>query len=101
MTFKEFSNKWLDVNRSLLSIEDELEFVEDAFNMYEEAGFLDTFNTPHEDLAKYNDKPFKVVKRLSCEEDNVDLENLPMWGIVFDDDDYVEAFPEDICKLEH
>lgn len=100
MTPQEFAQKWGEVDRNQTSFEEELELVEDAFNMYEETGFSDTFHTPYEEMAKYNGKPFKVVGRVSYVNDDVDLECLPQWKIVFDEDDYIEAFPEEICKIE-
>ena len=99
MTFKEFSNKWLNVNRNLISFEDELELVEDAFEMYEQTGFLDTFESPYDDKSK-NGLPFKIIRRASYVQDDIDLECLPQWVIEFENKEQMFCYPEEICKIE-
>lgn len=100
MTLKEFEIKWGHIDRNYTTFEEELELVEDAFNMYEEAGFLDTFQSPYEDLGK-NGMKFKVIRRTSYIQDNVDLEQLPLWEVEFENGEFATCYPEEICKLEH
>lgn len=100
MTHQEFTQKWGDVDRNNTSFEEELELVEDAFNMYEAAGFLDTLNSPYEELGK-NGMPFKVLRRGSYIQDDIDLETLPIWLVEFENGEQAFCYPEEICKLEH
>lgn len=100
MTYKEFVNKWMDTDRTYLTLEDEEEFVEDAFNMYEESGFIDKFKSPYLEGMPDNGKTFKVIRRVSVD-DGVDIENLPMWIVEFEDGTQDYCYPEEICKIEH
>jgi hypothetical protein len=96
MTYEEFKQKWDDVE----TFEDELEMAEDAFNMYEETGFLETLDSPYDDLESKNGMKFKVLRRLSYVTDDVDLECLPMWEIELENGELIHCYPEEICKLE-
>lgn len=86
--------------RSDMSFDEEVSFVEDCFDSYEHWGFAQTFKTPYEDKAKYNGMKFTVDKRLSYTEDDVDLEVLPMWKIKMENGDVIDAYPEEICLAE-
>lgn len=86
--------------RDDMSFEEELEYVKDCFDTYENIGFTDTFQTPYEDKAKYNGMRFSVVKRLSYVENDTDLECLPMWRIKFENGEEIDAYPEEICEAE-
>lgn len=99
MTLKEFEIKWGHVDRNYTTFEDELEFVEDAFEMYEQTGFLDTFESPYDDKSK-NGLPFKVIRRASYVQDDIDLECLPQWVIEFENKEQMFCYPEEICKIE-
>lgn len=99
MTLKEFEIKWGHVDRNYTTFEEELELVEDAFEMYEETGFLDTFESPYDDKSK-NGLPFKVIRRASYVQDDIDLECLPQWVIEFENKEQMFCFPEEICKIE-
>ena len=83
-----------------LSFDELFEYVQDSFDLYEKIGFKDKFDTPFEDFRKYNGKPFKVVRRMSYANDDIDLECLPKWVIRFEDGVEIDAWPEEICKAE-
>jgi hypothetical protein len=101
MTHEEFKQKWgEDVDRTELSFEDAVEIANDAFDMYEEAGFLEAFDSPYEELGK-NGMPFKVLRRGSYVLDDIDLETLPVWLVEFENGEQAMCYPEEICKLEH
>ena len=52
----------------------------------------------YKETDAFNNKPFKVLSR--CKEGEWDLECLPAWNIEFENGDTLEAYPEEICKLE-
>lgn len=81
-----------------MSFEEELEYVKDAFDTYEALGFKETFNSPYAENETYGNTPFMVLGRCSYEEDNFDLEVLPMWHILFPDGQTLDAYPEEICQ---
>lgn len=99
MTLKEFEIKWGHVDRNYTTFEEELELVEDAFEMYEQTGFLETFESPYDDKSK-NGLPFKIIRRASYVQDDIDLEYLPQWVIEFENKEQMFCFPEEICKIE-
>lgn len=99
MSVEEFDAKWgVDVDRYRLSEEEEREFVEDAFNMYETGGFSPTFHTPFTDRADMNGVAFQVIGRATTE--NCDLEQLPVWKIEFEDGTKDYAYPCEITEIE-
>lgn len=101
MSVEEFDAKWGETpNRGEMDFETELEFIEDAFNMYETRGFLPTFNAIYEDEADFNGVAFQVIGRASYTELDCDFEQLPMWHIEFEDGTKHMAFPEEITKVE-
>ena len=81
-----------------LSFDELFEYVQDSFDLYEKLGFKEKYDTPYEDYQKYNGKSFKVVRRMSYADDDIDLECLPKWIIRFEDGAEIEAWPEEICK---
>lgn len=101
MSVEEFDTKWGETpNREKMDFETELEFIEDAFNMYETSGFLATFNAIYEDEANFNGVAFQVIGRASYSKGDCDIEQLPMWHIEFEDGTKHMAFPEEITKFE-
>lgn len=101
MSVDEFDAKWGETpNRSEMDFETELEFIEDAFNMYETRGFLATYNAIYEDEADFNGVAFQVIGRASYSNGDCDFEQLPMWHIEFEDGTKHMAFPEEITKVE-
>lgn len=80
-TYKELLDKWGgDLDRSDLSFEDELEYVND---WYELGKSLPTkpLEPNFTDYAKYKGQSFEIVDTVSYVNDNADLETLPLWKI--------------------
>lgn len=101
MTEKEFNEKWDEANyaSTLESTEKLHEYITDCFDMYETEGFLDTFVTPYDQYAHYNGQKYELIRRCTTE-DGWDLERLPAWKIRFNDGYVIDAWPEEICKIE-
>ena len=93
-SFLELEQAYETILINEMSFEDELRYRTDCFDTYEGIGFTDTFDSPYEDKSKFNGKPFKVVRRMSYTEDNIDLECLPKWIISIDGEE-IEAYPEE------
>lgn len=88
-----------NISREDMTKEEEKTFVEYWFNKYEEEGFLEKFHVVYGGMDDYKGKKFKVLSR--CKEGTFwDLETLPAWNIEFEDGEKLEAYPEEICKLE-
>ena len=101
MSVEEFDAKWGETpNRSKMDFETELEFIEDAFNMYETSGFSATYHSIYEEEKDFNGVAFQVIGRASYSNGDCDLEQLPMWHIEFEDGTKHMAFPEEITKIE-
>ena len=101
MSVEEFDAKWGKMpNRSEMDFETELEFIEDAFNMYETSGFSATYHTIYEEENELNGLAFQVIGRASYKDGDCDFEQLPMWHIEFEDGKKHMAFPEEITKIE-
>jgi hypothetical protein len=100
MTLKEFENKYKGFDVMNASFEEELFYRQDAFDMYETEGFTETFNTPYEDCSEYNGQKYEIVRRASYVNGDCDMENLPQWIIKFEDGKEINAYPEDISKVE-
>ena len=90
--------------RNDLTEDEERNFVNDCFDLYEHIGFTDTFGTPYTSEQKYVDMKFSVLDRVrdisQDQENGVDLECLPMWNIQFENGDQMAAYPEEICLAE-
>lgn len=101
MSVEEFDAKWGEIpNRSEMDFETEVEFIEDAFNMYETSGFSATYHSIYEDETDFNGVAFQVIGRASYKNLDCDFEQLPMWHIEFEDGTKHMAFPEEITKIE-
>lgn len=70
------------------------------FDNYESIGFRKRFHSPYEMESKYNGMPFKVVGRIPYDTEYADPKNLPMWRISFDNGDTIDAYPEEICRID-
>lgn len=99
MTETDFRNKWGGINTDDMTDEQFLEFKNDCYEMYEETGFIDKFDSPYDDEGEHNGMPFKVVRRATQGE--VDIEAMPIWFIEFENGDTAYCYPEEICKAEH
>ena len=100
MTFAEFTKKYKGQDVMEMSFEEEYKYKQDQFEMYETEGFTDTFNTPYEECSEYNGQKYELVRRASYENGDCDMECLPQWIIKFADGKEINAYAEDICKLE-
>ena len=98
MTLEEFNRKWADTSTDNMSAEELRSFKNDCFSMYESTGFLDVFNSPYDELHAHNSMPFKVVRRAT--EAECDLESMPQWLVQFSDGDTAYCYPEEICRIE-
>ena len=87
-------------NREDLEMPASLEYVLDCYDLYEEAGFADTFETSFDDYSRYNGKHFEVIRRIDNIDDDCDLDILPQWKIKFEDGIEINAYPEEICLVE-
>lgn len=97
MTNKEFEEKWGELRIEEMTDEQFMEFKEDCFAMYEQGGFADKFDSPYDDQGEHNGMSFKVLRRATTEE--CDLEAMPIWFIQFENGDTAYCYPEEICKL--
>ncbi len=108
MTEQEFNKKWgEDVDPYNLSDEELVQFKNDCFEVYETTGFAETFKSPYDDEGEHNGQKFTVLRRakpynFNDENDkgDVDLENLPVWLVQFEDGNTAYCYPEEICLLE-
>ena len=98
MTEKDFNAKWQHRQVDDMTDEELLEFKNDCFYMYEETGFLEKFDSPYDDEGEHNGMTFKVIRRATIEE--CDLEAMPLWLIEFENGDTAYCYPEEICKIE-
>lgn len=103
MTQAEFDKKWGGINTDDMTDEQFVEFKNDCYEMYEETGFIDKFDSPYDDIGggmhEHNGMKFKVLRRATTEE--CDLEAMPLWYIEFENGDTAYCYPEEICKAEH
>lgn len=103
MTVKEFDEKWGNVDTDLLNDNDFREFKNDCFNLYEQTGFLELFDSPYDDIGggmhEHNGMRFEVIRRATEEE--CDLEAMPLWLVRFENGDEAYCYPEEIALIEH
>jgi hypothetical protein len=98
MTKEQFNKKWGNVNTDQISDEQFLEFKNDCFDMYEESGFLDKFDSPYDEYGEHNGMKFNVIRRATQKE--VDIDSMPLWFVEFENGDTAYCYPEEICKVE-
>lgn len=98
-------NTWEDMYRKYpmwrdeLTVEEEAEFVNDCFDIFEREGFSEVYVDQNGDgLEKYNNEPFAVIGRTSLQD--ADLQDLPMWDIKFEDGSKITAYPDEIILGE-
>ena len=99
MTKEEFEKKWNGVSTDEMTDTQFCAFKEDAFSMYEETGFLSRFDSPYDEGGEHNGMEFKVLRRATAAE--CDLEAMPLWFVQFQNGDTAYCYPEEICKVEH
>ena len=105
--FKELYQKYgLDnpnKTREDLCEDDERNYVNDCFDIYEQIGFASTYGTPYAGEEKYDGMKFTVlgrVKDIKDDDKGADLECLPMWNIRLENGETMAAYPEEICLAE-
>lgn len=98
MNKKAFNDKWENVNIDNLSEEKFVEFKNDCFDFYEEAGFVEKFDSPYDDEGEHNGMKFNVLRRATTEE--CDIEAMPLWFVRFENGDTSYCYPEEICRVE-
>lgn len=86
------------IDREHMTEDEHKAFVDYWFDEYERTGFVNEFDTPYEDQEQYEGQTFEVLGR--CGEDAYDLEVLPVWKIRLECGVEIDAYPEEICKLE-
>lgn len=96
--WNEFDLKYKSKLRDFMSEEEEREFINDYTNCCEEEGFNNVYWTPYEELKDCKGKKFKVLRRLT--EKECDLDAMPMWEIQFEDGTVRGAYPEEIVPSE-
>ena len=101
MSIEEFETKWNGIDMNTIDFETELEYIEDAFNMYETSGFSATYHSIGiDDGNNFDGLAFQVIGRASYANGDCDIEQLPMWHIEFEDGTKHMAFPAEITKIE-
>lgn len=95
----EFNKTWNDINVDELDDEQLRKYKNACFELYEKTGFLSLLDSPYvEESDNLNGKPFKVIKRAT--EDEADLEVMPLWLIMYEDGQTAYCYPEEITILE-
>lgn len=85
-------------NRNEWSFDDYFLYADEAFEIYERNGFRNTYRA-RLDTKQYDGMTFTVDKRLSYVNDEVELENQPMWRITLQDGTELDAGPDEICII--
>ena len=100
MTKEIFNEKWGEWNKWECEDDNELQkYVEDAFQLYEQSGFIEKFDSPYDDNGEHNGMGFEVLRRATVNE--CDLEVLPVWLVRFENGDEAYCYPEEIAVIEH
>lgn len=99
MTEKEFDNKYKGVDIDTLNDKQFEQFKEDCFEMYEQGGFLERYDSPYDEFEERKGMKFEVVRRARLDE--VDIENMPIWVVKFEDGEETYCYPEEITKIEN
>ncbi|MGL6216418.1 MAG: hypothetical protein ACRC36_00170 [Lacrimispora sphenoides] len=92
------------LSRADMTEDEEKEFVSDCYLVYENEGFSKVFCSPFDGCQQYNGRKFEVlgrIKPLDEDENNGgDLEVLPLWNIMLETGEIVNAYPEEIIPSE-
>ena len=97
LSWDEIERKYPE-DRSEMSEEREMLFVNDCFECFEKEGFAKKFWSPFGDDKERIGQSFKIVGR--CSTKDPDLSSLPMWNIKFSDGTVIGAYPEEIIPRE-
>lgn len=104
MIYKNFYelNKAYNKERSQMSFEEELSYIEDCFDTHEALGFRDTFESSYAEGDYYNGMKFTVDGRCQYVDGDIeDLSSLPRWHITLEDGTKIDAYPKDICLAKN
>ena len=99
MTEKDSNAKWANKLIDDMTDEELRGFKDHCFNEYEKTGFIEKFDSPYDDQGEHDGMTFKVIRRATTEE--CDLEAMPVWLVEFENGDTAYCYPEEICKIEH
>ena len=88
-------DKYKGSAREHMTEEREKEYIDFAFKVYENDGFLKTIKGTDFDGLK-----FKVLRRIETNEVD-ELYYLPMWQIRLENGEEIAAYPEEICKTDN
>lgn len=70
-------------------------FVIGCYQLYRDEELLESVSETYGDTDEIAGKPFKIVGEIPLDNENYDIENLPMWECVIDDEIYT-LFPEEL-----
>ena len=98
-TFEELEKNY-ENDRENMGFEEELCFINDCYDTYEAGGFCETFESLFDDNKSCNGMKFTVDGRVSYVTDDADLCALPMWHITLENGEHIDAYPEEICRME-
>ena len=90
-------------NRTGLSEDEERNFVNDCFDIYERIEFAETFESVYKKNSELIGMKFSVIDRVKEDvnrDEGMELALLPMWNIRFENGDTTFAFSEEICLAE-
>lgn len=107
---RDFKEKWAGVDIDELETDKLREFKDDCFNLYEQTGFLEIFDSPFDDTGggdhEHNGMRFEVIRRATeynseTGEGECDLVAMPLWLVRFENGDEALCYPEEIAVIEH
>lgn len=84
------------MSREEMSLEEEREFVEECFKIYENKGFAEVFRGNGGVYAEYDGQIFELLGRSNEE---VGIENLPMWRIKFKDGFILDVYHDEVINV--
>lgn len=87
------------IDREEMTEEQHIAYVNECFDLYEKEGFAKKYWSPYGDYPEYIGMSFEVVGRCSENEDT-DLEVLPLWRVRFEDGFEGQAYPEEIIPSQ-
>lgn len=86
------------MERDEMTVEQETQFVNECFNLYEQEGFSPQFWSPFTDNQERVGLPVEIVGRIEADMSH-DLGVLPMWKARLNGEEF-EVFPEEVIPSE-
>lgn len=99
-SFEELADTITPRSREDLSKMEHRAYVAKCYDLYAREGFAKTFESFYSDVGDYIGSPFKVLREISLDDPEYDLESLPQWEIQFPDGATMVAKPEEIILSE-